>query len=184
MQHLKDKYKKEVVPAMMKQFGFKSVMAVPRIEKVIINSCFGKEVATKTTTDREKTAKNVAGDLALITGQKAKVVKSRKSISGFKLRMGIDIAAMVTLRKDKMYDFLERLLYLTLPRSRDFKGLNPKGIDKRGNLTIGFKETISFPEVITEKEKTIFGLEITVSTNAKSKEEGLQLFKLMGFPIK
>lgn len=181
---LKEQYKKEVVPQMMKLFGYKSTMAVPRIEKVVINSCFGKDAATKTSQEREKVTQNIVNDLALISGQKPKVVKSKKSISGFKLRANIDIAAKVTLRKDRMYDFLERLIYLTLPRSRDFKGLNPKSIDKKGNLTIGFKEHISFPEVITEKEKTIFGLEVTVTTNARNKEEGLQLFKLIGFPIK
>lgn len=184
MERLKEKYKKEVIPAMMEKFGYKNVMAIPKIVKVVINSCFGKEVATKTSQEREKVVQNVVNDLTLISGQKPRVVKSKKSIAGFKLRGGLDIAVAVTLRKDKMYDFLERLIYLTLPRSRDFQGLNSKSIDQKGNLTIGFKEHISFSEVITEKEKTIFGLEISVVTNAKNKEEGLRLFKLLGFPIK
>ena len=184
MMRLNEKYQKEVIPAMKKDHGYKNIMAIPKIVKVVVNSCFGKETATKTSQEREKVAKNIASDLALITGQKAKIVKSKKSIAGFKLRGNIDIAAAVTLRKNKMYEFLERLLYLTLPRSRDFQGLNSKSIDKKGNLTIGFKEHISFPEVITEKEKTIFGLEVTVVTNAKTKEEGLLLYKLLGFPIK
>lgn len=184
MQRLKEKYQKEVIPLMMKEFGYKSVMAVPRIKKVVINSCFGKEVATKTSQEREKTVQNVVNDIMAISGQKPKVVKSKKSISGFKLRTGIDIAVMVTLRKEKMYSFLERFICLTLPRSRDFKGLDQKSIDAKGNLTVGFKEHISFSEIVTEKEKTIFGLEITIATSAKNKEEGLQLFKLMGFPMK
>ena len=181
---IKAKYQKEVIPAMMSEHGYKNVMAIPKIVKVVVNSCFGKEVATKTSTEREKTVKNVVSDLMLITGQKPKVAKSKKSIAGFKLRGGLEIGACSTLRKDKMYAFLERLIYLTLPRSRDFQGLKTKSIDKKGNLTIGFKENISFPEIITEKEKTIFGLEVTVVTNAKSKEEGLRLFKLLGFPFK
>ena len=181
---LAEKYKKEVIPAMMKKFGFKSSMAVPKIEKVVLNSCFGREVATKTSQEREKTQNLVLQDLALISGQKPRVVKAKKSIAGFKLRTGIEIAAMVTLRKNRMYDFLERLIYLALPRSRDFKGIDPKSVDKKGNLTLGFKEHIIFPEIITEREKTIFGLEVTVATNAKNKEEGLELLKLLGFPIK
>ena len=182
--NLKEKYQKEVVSVMMEKFGYKNIMAVPKIEKVVLNSCFGKEVVNKTGQEREKIIQNVVHDLTAISGQKPKVVKAKKSISGFKLRSGIEIAAVVTLRKNKMYNFLERLIYLTLPRSRDFKGLKPESIDKRGNLTIGFREDIAFPEVTTEKEKTIFGLEVTVVTTAKNKEEGLGLFKLLGFPIK
>jgi len=181
---LKEKYQKEVVPQMMEKFGYKNIMAVPRIKKVVLNSCFGKEVVNKTGQEREKIIQNVCQDLAAISGQKPKVVKSKKSISGFKLRSGIVIAAVVTLRKKKMYDFLERLLYLTLPRLRDFRGLSLKSIDKKGNLTVGFRENIAFPEVIAEKEKTIFSLEVSIVTNAKNKEEGLRLFKLMGFPLK
>ena len=158
-------------------------MAVPRIEKVVINSSFGKEIVGKTGGEREKIQNLIAQDLSLIAGQRTKIMKSKKSIAGFKLREGLEIAAVATLRKQRMWDFLERLIYLSLPRSRDFKGLNPKSIDKCGNLNIGFKEHISFPEIFTEKEKTIFGLQITVSTNAKSKEEGLELYKLLGFPM-
>ncbi len=184
MTRLFEKYQKEVVPVIMEKFGYKNPMAVPRIEKVVLNSCFGKEAATKTSQEREKIIQNVLNDLTLISGQKPKIVKAKKSIAGFKLRTGIEIAVMVTLRKNKMYDFLERLIYLTLPRCRDFKGIDQKSIDEKGNLTIGFKEHIAFPEVITEKERTIFGLEVTIVTNAKNKEEGLRLFKLLGFPIK
>jgi len=184
MESLKKKYEKEVIPAMMKKFGYKNPMAVPRIKKVVINSCFGKEAVTKTSGEREKIQKLISQDLSLISGQAVRITKSKKSIAGFKLREGLEIAAVATLRKGRMWDFLERLIYLSLPRSRDFKGLEPKSIDKNGNLNLGFKEHISFPEIFTEKEKTIFGLQITVSTNAKSKEEGLELYKLMGFPMK
>ncbi len=184
MPSLKEKYQKEVIQQMMKSLGYKNPMAVPKIKKVVINTSFGKEVVSKTSGEREKIYNLIIQDLTLIAGQKPNLVKSKKSIAGFKLREGLEIAAKVTLRKDKMWDFLERLIYLSLPRSRDFKGIDPKAIDKRGNLTIGFREHISFPEIFTEKEKTIFGLEITVVTNAKNKEESLELYKLMGFPIK
>jgi large subunit ribosomal protein L5 len=184
MEKLKDKYQKEATPAMMKKFGYKNRMAVPAIKKVVLNSSFGKVVVSKTGSEREKIQNLIMQDLALISGQKPNLVKSKKSIAGFKLREGLEIASMVTLRKTRMWDFLERLIYLSLPKSRDFRGLDAKSIDKRGNLNMGFKEHISFPEIFTEKEKTIFGLEITVVTNAKSKEEGLELYKLLGFPIK
>ena len=184
MQKLKEKYKKEAVPEMMKKFGFKNSMAVPSIKKVVLNSSFGKDTVGKAAGEREKIQNFITQDLSLIAGQKPKLVKSKKSIAGFKLREGLEIGAAVTLRKDKMWDFLERLIYLSLPRSRDFKGIDPKSIDEKGNLSMGFREHISFPEIFTEKEKMIFGLEITVVTNAKNKEEGLELYKLMGFPMK
>ena len=184
MEKLKEKYNKEAIPAMMQKFGYKNKMAVPAIKKVVLNSSFGKAIVGKTGSEREKTQNFILQDLTLIAGQKPNLVKSKKSIAGFKLREGLEIAAMVTLRKSRMWDFLERLIYLSLPRSRDFKGILAKSIDKNGNLNIGFKEHISFPEIFTEKEKTIFGLEITVAINAKSKEEGLELYKLLGFPIK
>ena len=184
MESLKSKYNKEAIPAMMKEFGLKNRMAVPSIRKVVLNSSFGKEVVGKSASEREKIQKLVSQDLSLIAGQATNLVKSKKSIAGFKLREGLEIAAVVTLRKDRMWDFLERLIYLSLPRSRDFKGIDPKNIDKNGNLSMGFKEHISFPEIFTEKEKTIFGLQITVVTNAKSKKEGLELYKLLGFPMR
>ncbi len=169
---------------MMKEMGFKNPMAVPRIKKVVLNTSFGREVVVKTSGEREKLYKLVTQDLGLIAGQAPVLTKAKKSIAGFKLREGLQIGAKVTLRKDRMWDFLERLIYLSLPRSRDFKGIDPKNIDKNGNLTIGFKEHISFPEIFTEKEKTIIGLQITVSTNARSKKEGLALYKFLGFPMK
>jgi large subunit ribosomal protein L5 len=184
MENLKEKYNKEVVPEMMKRMGYRNNMAVPSIRKVVLNSSFGKEVVGKSASEREKLQNFIMQDLSLIAGQRTSLVKSKKSIAGFKLREGLEIAATVTLRKNKMWDFIERFIYLSLPRSRDFKGIDPKSIDKNGNLSMGFREHISFPEIFTEKEKTIFGLEITIVTNAKSKEEGLELYKLLGFPMK
>ena len=184
MENLQQKYNKEIIPAMMKRFGYKNPMAVPKITKITLNSSFGKNVVSKTSGEREKVQKFILNDLGLIAGQAPRLVKSKKSIAGFSLREGLEIAAMVTLRKQKMWDFLERFIYLSLPRSRDFQGLNPKSIDQRGNMNMGFREHISFPEIFIEKEKTIFGLEVTISTNAKNKEEGEALFRLLGLPLK
>ncbi len=184
MEKLREKYIKEAVPAMMKRFGYKNPMAVPSFKKVVLNSSFGKDIVGKAAGEREKIQNLIMQDMALIAGQKPRLAKSKKSIAGFKLREGLEIGAAVTLRKDKMWDFLERFIYLSLPRSRDFKGIDPKSIDKNGNLSIGFREHISFPEIFTEKEKMIFGLQITVVIDAKNKEEGLELYKLMGFPMR
>jgi len=184
MDKLKAKYEKEVIPAMMQKFGYKNRMAVPRIKKVVLNSSFGKVIVSKTGSERQKIQNLILQDLALIAGQKPNLVKSKKSIAGFKLRQGLEIAAVVTLRKNRMWDFLERLVYLSFPRSRDFKGISPDVVDKNGSMSIGFREHIMFPEIFTEKEKTIFGMQVTITTNAKSKEEGLELFRLLGFPLK
>ncbi len=184
MEKLQEKYIKEVIPAMMKKFGYKNPMAVPSIKKVVLNSSFGKAVVGKSGGEREKIQNLISNDLSLIAGQKTNLVKAKKSIAGFKLREGLEIAAVVTLRKRRMWDFLERLIYLSLPRSRDFKGLNLESVDKNGNFSIGFKEHIFFPEIFTEKEKTIFGFQVSIVTNAKNKEEGLELYRLLGFPMK
>lgn len=184
MSYLSEKYKKEVVPAMMEKFGYKSPMAVPKIKKVIINTGFGRTAAGKTTDEQKKIQNAILEDLGLICGQKAVLKAAKKSISSFKIREGQPIGAAVTLRKKKMYDFLERLIQITLPRSRDFQGIDQKSFDKRGNLTVGVKEHIIFSEVSPEKAKNIFGLEIVVATNAHDKKEGVELLKLMGFPIK
>lgn len=181
---LLEKYKKEVVPVMMKKFGYKNLMAVPKIEKVIVNTGFGRLVTGKTADEQKKIVEAIANDLALITGQKPIITKAKTSISGFKTKKGMPLGAKVTLRRKRMYDFLERLIHIALPRSKDFQGIDLKSFDRKGNLTIGIKEHIAFPEVSPEKVKNIFGLEITIVTNSKRKEEGIELLKLMGFPIK
>lgn len=184
MLKLKEKYKTEVIPEMMKKFGYKNAMAVPRIEKVVVNTGFGRLVAGKPSKEQEKFLGGILNDLVLITGRKYILAKSKKSIASFKIRKGIAIGAQVTLRQRGMYDFLERLINVVLPRSRDFQGIEQKSFDKSGNLTIGIKEQITFPEVSPEKSKSLFGLEITVVTNAKNREEGIRLLRLVGFPIK
>jgi large subunit ribosomal protein L5 len=184
MLRLKEKYIEEVIPQMMEKFGYKNPMAVPRIEKVIVNTGFGRLVAGKSSEEQKKIWQQILADLALICGQRPILRKAKKSISGFKIKAGFPIGAVVTLRRKRMFDFLERLIQIALPRSRDFQGLNPESFDKAGNLTIGIKEHIVFPEILPEKAKNIFGLEITIVTTAKRKEEGMELLRLLGFPIK
>ncbi len=181
---LKERYNKEVIPKMMEKFGYKNKMAVPKIEKVVINTGFGKMISTKTSDEKKKIITAILNDLAAITGQKPVLTKARKSVSGFKIRRGMPIGAAVVLRRKMMSDFLERLINITLPRSRDFQGIDNKSVDKSGNLTIAIKEHISFSEILPEKAKHIFGLEITVITTAGNKEKGLELLKLIGFPMK
>ena len=184
MSYLKEKYEKEVIPKMKDEFCYKSSMAVPKIRKVVVNVGFGRETASKSSDERKKICKSVLDDLTFITGQKGFLTNAKKSISAFKVREGIPVGAMVTLRKTKMYDFLEKLINIALPRSRDFQGIEQKSFDNKGNLTVGIKEHIVFPEVSPEKSKQIFGFEATIVTNARKREEGLELLKLMGFPIK
>jgi len=179
---LREKYEKEVVPRMMEIFGFKNKYQVPRIEKVVLNTGFGKLISGKQ--EKESIINAILEDLKMISGQKPIITKAKKSISGFKVKRGEALGAKVTLRGKRMYDFLERLIYVALPRSRDFKGIDQKSIDKSGNLTIGIKEHVCFPEISLEKVKFIFGLEVTVVTNAKKREHAIELFKLLGFPIK
>ncbi len=184
MINLREKHKKEVIPEMMSKFGYKSSMSVPKIEHVTVNIGFGKEIASKGSDEQKKFIESISSDLALICGQKPALTKAKKSISGFKLRKGMPLGLRVTMRKKKMYDFLNRLINIALPRSRDFKGLDLKSFDRMGNFSLGIKEQIIFPEVSAEKLKNIFGFEITVKTTAKNKEEGVALLKGMGFPIK
>ncbi|HPO68551.1 MAG TPA: 50S ribosomal protein L5 [Candidatus Pacearchaeota archaeon] len=184
MTRLKEKYNKEVIPQMMEKFGYDNKMAVPKIEKVVINTGIGKMISGKTSDEQKKIYETILEDLSLITGQKPVLTKSKKSISAFKLREGMKIGVKVTLRGQKMYDFLERLINIVLPRTRDFKGIDLKSFDKGGNLTIAIKEHISFPEISQEKLKTIFGFEISVITNAKKRDEAIELLRLMGFPLK
>lgn len=181
---LKEKYEKEIREKLMKKLGLKNVMATPKIEKVSVNVGFGREAAGKGGSDREKLAKYIADKLGLMTGQKPSLRKAKQSIASFKLREGMEIGALVTLRGKRMYEFLEKLIYVVLPRKRDFRGISLKSIDEQGNLSLGFIEYTPFPEVKIEKEKGIFGLEVTVKTTAKNKEQAIELFRLMGFPLK
>ncbi len=181
---LKEKFKKEVIPEMMKKFGYRNPLAVPKIEKVVVNTGFGRLISGKTSQEQEKISEAILDNLALICGQKPIKTLAKKSIAGFKARKGMILGARVTLRGQRMYDFLERLIHIGLPRSRDFQGIGLNSFDKKGNLTIGIKEQIAFPEISPEKVKNIFGFEVTVSTTAKKREEGIELLKLMGLPIK
>lgn len=169
---------------MKEKFGFKNIMAVPKIEKVVINTGFGRKVTAAGSDERKKINQAICQDLATIAGQAAVLTKAKKSIAGFKLREGMAVGAMVVLRKKRMYDFLERLINIVLPRARDFQGINADSVDKQGNLNMPIKEHIIFPEISPEKIRFIFGFEISVVTTAKDKEQGLELLKLLGFPIK
>jgi len=183
MEKMKEKYVKKVIPAMQKEFGYKSSMAVPRIEKVVLNSSFGKLASGKTNAEAGKIGDAIGEDMGQVAGQKPIQTRARKSIATFKLREGTPIGVKVTLRGRKMYDFLDRLIHVVFPRSRDFQGLKSSIIDNQGNLTIGIKEHLFFPEISPEKSRIPFGLEVTVTTSAKSKEEGLALFLQLGFPF-
>lgn len=176
-QRLQEKYEKEVVPAMQARFDLKNKMAVPKILKATINSGIGKW------RQEQKVIDEIEKDLTMIAGQKAVFTQAKKAISSFKTRVGQPLGLRVTLRGRRMYDFLDHLISLALPRTRDFRGLAKKAVDSEGNLNIGIKEQIVFPEISHENVKTIFGFEIAVTTNAKSREKGLELFKLLGFPI-
>lgn len=184
MAYLYEKYKKEVVPAMMKQFKYRNSMEAPRLEKVSVNCGFGRLVSGKTKDEQKKIQEAIVRDLTQICGQKIMVTKAHTSISSFKIREGQNIGAKATLRRERMYDLLERVITVALPRSRDFQGISPTGVDRFGNLTFGIKEHIAFPEVSPEKINFIFSFEITVVSTAKTKEEGEVFFRLLGFPIK
>lgn len=181
---IKEKYKNKVIPEMEKKFNYGNVMSIPRIEKVIINTGFGKIVSSKTKDEQRKFAKYVAENIGLICGQRPVMTVARKSISTFKLREGNIIGSKVTLRGSKMYSFIEKLVNIVLPRSRDFLGIKLSAIDSNGNFNLGIKEHLVFPEISPEKSPIILGLEITIVTSAKNKEEGLELFKLLDFPFK
>lgn len=178
MSNIKEKYFKKVVSEMIKKFGYKTPMAVPRILKVVVNSGIGRIM------DKKDAVETVKKHLTLITGQKPSACPAKKAISSFKTREGMIVGYKVTLHGEKMYDFIERLINLSIPRTRDFRGISSDSIDKRGNLTLGIKEHIVFPETTGEDVKNIFGLEVTIVTNAKTKEEALGLFRLLGFPFK
>ena len=177
MARLKDIYQKDVVPALQEKFQFKSIMQVPRITKICINRGIGAAVADKKLVD------NGVEELTTITGQKAVPTIAKKSVSNFKLREGMPIGAKVTLRGEKMYEFMDRLLTVALPRVRDFKGINDKGFDGRGNYTLGVKEQIIFPEISIDKIKGISGMDITFVTSAENDEQSYELLKAFGMPF-
>lgn len=174
---LQTKYRKEAVPALQNMFGYENMMAVPRITKVVVNAGVGR-------IRDEKQHETVRRALALITGQRPAPRPAKQAIAAFKTRRGLVVGYQVTLRGRRMWDFLERLMAIAIPRQRDFRGIDSKSFDPRGNLTIGFKEHIVFPEMIGEDVSFIFGLEVSIVTTARRRAEGMQLLKSLGFPIK
>jgi large subunit ribosomal protein L5 len=175
---LRDKYTAEVVPAMMEKFNYKNIMQIPCITKIVLNQGVGAAVNDKKLVDA------AIDEMSKITGQKAQATYSKKAISNFKLREKMPIGCKVTLRREKMYDFLDRLISVSMPRIRDFQGLTVKGFDGRGNWTMGITEQIIFPEIDIDKVNRISGMDITVVTSAENDEQGLELLRLMGFPFK
>ncbi|NKB32964.1 MAG: 50S ribosomal protein L5 [Pseudomonadales bacterium] len=178
MAQLKEYYQKEVIPALAKEFGFSNTMRVPKISKVVLNMGLGEAVADK------KILENATSDLEQISGQKVVVTKARRSIAGFKIREGWPIGCKVTLRGERMYEFLERLVDIAIPRIRDFRGLSPKSFDGRGNFAMGVNEQIIFPEIDYDKIDTLRGLDITITTTARTDDEGRALLTAMRFPFR
>jgi large subunit ribosomal protein L5 len=178
MARLKEIYKKDVVPALIKQFGYKSTMEVPRLSKIVLNMGVGEAVSDKKILD------NAMADLTKLSGQKPVVTKSRKSIAAWKIRTGYPIGCMVTLRQDRMYEFLDRLVSIALPRVRDFRGVSSRSFDGRGNYNLGVKEQIIFPEIEYDKIDAIRGLNITIATTAKTDAEAKALLAAFKFPFK
>jgi large subunit ribosomal protein L5 len=178
MNRLKEKYQKEVVPALSKEFGYKNLMAVPKIEKVVVNMGLGEA------TSNAKLVDVGADELARITGQKPVTRRAKKSIAAFKVRKGMPIATMVTLRGDRMWEFLDRLMTIALPRVRDFKGVSPRGFDGRGNYTLGLRDQLLFPEIDYMKVDKARGMNVSVVTTAKTDEEARKLLKFIGMPFR
>ena len=178
MTRLRERYVKDVVPALRKEFGYKNVMAVPKVTKVVVNMGLGEATQNAKIVDAD------ADDLARITGQKPATTRAKKSIAAFKVRQGMPIGTMVTLRGERMYEFLDRLISTALPRVRDFKGVSPRGFDGRGNYTLGLKDQLLFPEIDYLKVDKARGMNISVVTTAKTDEEARTLLKLMGMPFR
>ncbi len=175
---LRDKYEQQVVPALMKEFGYKNVMQVPRLERVVLNIGMGAAI------QNVKLLEGAVAELGLITGQKPVVTRAKKAIAGFKLRQGLPIGTKVTLRSRRMYEFFDRLVTLALPRIRDFRGVSPKAFDGRGNYTLGLKEQLIFPEIKYDEVASIHGMDVTVVTTAKTNDEGKALLKHLGMPFR
>lgn len=177
MAKLRETYKKDIIPALMKKFNYESIMQVPKLEKIVVNVACGEAK------DNSKVIESVINDLETITGQKAVVCKAKKSVANFKLREGMPIGAKVTLRGNKMYEFMERFFNLALPRVRDFRGINPNSFDGRGNYSLGIKEQLIFPEIVYDKIDQIRGMDISFITSAKTDEEAKELLTLLGAPF-
>jgi large subunit ribosomal protein L5 len=178
MARLKDYYEKEVVAALIKAFDYKNRMEVPRLEKIVINMGLGEAI------QNIKILDSAVQELSLITGQKPVITKARRSIATFKLRQGMSIGCSVTLRKERMYEFFDRLVNVNLPRVRDFRGISPKSFDGRGNFALGLKEQIIFPEIDYDKIDKVKGMNVVIVTTAKTDDEARQLLKLMGVPFR
>ncbi|MEI8573826.1 50S ribosomal protein L5 [Methylomonas sp. BW4-1] len=178
MARLQSKYKTEIVPALQEQFGYKTIMQVPKLTKITLNMGVGGAIADK------KVLQSAVSDMEKISGQKAVITLARKSIAGFKIRDDMPIGCKVTLRADKMYEFLDRLITISIPRIRDFRGMSSKSFDGRGNYSMGIKEQIIFPEIDYDKIDALRGMDICITTTAKTDEEGLALLKLFNFPFK
>jgi large subunit ribosomal protein L5 len=174
---LKEKFEREVVPALQKQFNYKNVMMIPRLDKIVVNVGLGEAVQNAKALDA------AVGDIAAITAQKPVVTKAKKSIATFKIRAGMPIGCKVTLRGERMWDFLEKLIYVSLPRVRDFRGVSPKAFDGRGNYALGLKEQLIFPEIDYDKVDKIRGMDIIIVTTAKTDEEAKALLKGLGMPF-
>jgi large subunit ribosomal protein L5 len=175
---LVEQYRAEIAPALMKEFEYKSVMQVPRVEKIVINVGLGEAL------DNAKAVEFAVNDIQAITGQKPIITKAKKSIAGFKLREGRQIGVKVTLRGERMWSFLARLIHIALPRTRDFQGISPDSFDGRGNYTLGLREQLIFPEIRYDKIDKIRGMEVTIVTSAQTDEEGRRLLALMGMPFR
>jgi len=178
MARLQETYKKEIMTKLMEQFGYQNVMQVPKIEKITLNMGVGEAVADKKVIDK------AVGDMMAIAGQKPVVTKARKSVATFKIRTGYPVGCKVTLRREKMYEFLDRFVGIACPRIRDFRGFSPKGFDGQGNYSVGVREQIIFPEIDYDKVDTIRGMDITITTSAKTDEEGRALLKAFNFPLR
>lgn len=178
MPRLKERYLKEIVPAMMKEFSYKNVMEVPKVQKVVLNVGLGEAIQNIKLLDAAQK------ELSLITGQKAVVTKAKKSIASFKLRKGVPIGCKVTLRGSKMYEFLDRLISLSLPRIRDFKGVSGRSFDGRGNYSLGLKEQFIFPEIDYDKVEMVHGLDVTICTSARTDKESNALLRYLGMPFR
>ncbi len=178
MSRLRDRYSKDVAPALAKEFGYKNVMAIPKLEKIVVNMGLGEATANAKIVDTG------VDEIARVTGQKPVVTRAKKSIAQFKVRQGMPIGAMVTLRGDRMWEFLDRLISIALPRVRDFRGVSPKGFDGRGNYTLGLKDQLLFPEIDYMKVDKARGMNISVVTTARTDEESRKLLQLLGMPFR